>query len=51
VVEDGRAALRPVTLGHRAGLSAEVVSGLREGDVVIVHPANDIEAGERVAPR
>ncbi|HEU4585558.1 MAG TPA: efflux RND transporter periplasmic adaptor subunit, partial [Gemmatimonadaceae bacterium] len=49
VVEDGRAVLRPVTLGARAGLSAEVVAGLREGDVVIVHPANDIEAGVRVA--
>jgi HlyD family secretion protein len=48
VVEDGRAVLRQVTLGHRAGLQAEVVGGLREGDVVIVHPANDVEAGVRV---
>lgn len=48
VVENGRAALRQVTIAHRAGLQAEVVGGLREGDVVIVHPANDIEAGARV---
>jgi HlyD family secretion protein len=50
VVEGGRAALRQVTIGQQAGLVAQVVAGLAEGDVVIVHPANAIEDGVRVAP-
>ena len=34
VIEEGKAARRKVEVGHRSGLTAEVVSGLNEGDRV-----------------
>jgi len=49
--ENGRAVHRTVSIGHRAGLAAEVVSGLPEGSVVIVHPDDRVAAGVRVRPR
>ena len=51
VVEGGRARLRPITVGERNGLQAQVRAGLRPGEQVIVHPADAIEDGDRVAPR
>jgi HlyD family secretion protein len=51
VVEDGRARLRPVEVGQRNGLQAEVVSGLAEGARVIVHPSDSVTDGARVTPR
>lgn len=51
VVEDGIARLRPVKVGHRNGLEAEVLDGLQAGDTVIVHPGDTVRDGERVAPR
>lgn len=50
-VEGGEAELRTVDVGRQTGLSAEIVSGLEEGDVVIVHPPNDLTDGARVQPR
>jgi HlyD family secretion protein len=50
-VESGKAALRPVEIGRRGGLEAEVISGLAEGDEVIVHPSDLVEDGVSVAPR
>jgi HlyD family secretion protein len=50
VVEGGRAVRRSVEVGRQAGLAAQVVSGLREGETVIVHPGNEIEEGARVRP-
>ena len=50
-VESGKAALRPVEIGRRGGLEAEVLSGLAEGDEVIVHPSDLVEDGVSVAPR
>ena len=47
-LEDGAAVRKPVQIGHQTGLMAEVLSGLVEGDEVIVHPANSIEGGTRV---
>lgn len=47
-VEDGRAHLRLVQIGHQDGLVAEVVSGLAEREVVIVHPDPLIKDGSRV---
>ncbi len=49
-VESGRAVLRPVEIGHRNGISAEIISGITEGKEVIVHPGRDVEAGVRVQP-
>ncbi|HEX2207150.1 MAG TPA: HlyD family efflux transporter periplasmic adaptor subunit, partial [Longimicrobium sp.] len=48
VVEGGRAVRRPVAVGRQAGLAAQVVSGLREGETVVVHPGNELEDGVRV---
>lgn len=52
LVRDGnRAAERRVELGRRDERSAEVISGLQEGDEVIVHPADRIADGTLVEPR
>lgn len=51
VVEGGRAALRPVTLGQRNGTAAEIVSGVQPGERVIVHPPDTVSDGVRVAER
>jgi HlyD family secretion protein len=51
VVQDGRARLAPVEIGQRAGLIAEVASGLAPGDQVISHPDDKISDGVRIEPR
>jgi HlyD family secretion protein len=51
VVENNMAVRKNVTLGHRAGLAAQVLGGLTEGDRVIVHPDSAINHGTRVDPR
>lgn len=48
VVENGRAKLREVRIGHRGALEAEVLQGLRPGETVIRHPSNEISQGTRV---
>jgi HlyD family secretion protein len=48
VVEGRRAERRLIETGRQSGLSIEVVSGLNEGDVVIIHPDNALEDGDRV---
>jgi HlyD family secretion protein len=51
VVESGKAKKRDVRVGHRTGLAAEVLSGLKEGDIIVSHPDNSIEDGGRVSRR
>ena len=51
VVADGRAARRPVTLGQRGGLAAQVLDGVRDGETVIARPDDRIAEGVRVAAR
>lgn len=51
VVEDGVARRRRVNVGHQSGLTAQITSGLEEGETVIVHPDNELEAGMRVERR
>jgi HlyD family secretion protein len=51
VVRDGRAQLRDVTIGHMSGLAAQVLQGLEPGDVVVVHPSDQVAAKVRVNPR
>lgn len=48
-VEDGKAALHLVTLGRRNEEFAEVLGGLKEGDTVIMHPADSVTDGVRIA--
>jgi HlyD family secretion protein len=50
-VEDGRARLREVEISRQGGLVAEVVSGLEEGEQVILHPGDSIVDGLRVRSR
>jgi HlyD family secretion protein len=49
--EDGRARQRMITIGQRNNLEAEVLSGLREGERIIVHPSDAVAEGVRIAPR
>lgn len=51
VVEGKRAQQRVVKLGQRNGLVAQILSGVEEGEAVINHPSDEIEAGSRVTPR
>ncbi|GAB4370590.1 MAG: HlyD family efflux transporter periplasmic adaptor subunit [Deltaproteobacteria bacterium] len=51
VVEKGKARLRRVEVGKRNGLQAEVLSGLAEGEPVILHPSTQIRDGTRVRIR
>ncbi|MBM3298441.1 MAG: HlyD family efflux transporter periplasmic adaptor subunit, partial [Deltaproteobacteria bacterium] len=51
VVEENRTRERQVEIGHRTGLTAEIISGLDEGTMVIVHPDDTIREGIRVRPR
>jgi HlyD family secretion protein len=50
-VDGGRARLRPIEVGRRTGLLAEVLTGVEEGESVIVHPSDAIADGVRVAAR
>jgi HlyD family secretion protein len=50
-VEGDRAQQRPVQIGPRSDLLAELQAGLEEGATVILHPTDEIESGKRVAPR
>ena len=50
-VEDGRARLRPLNIGQRTGLRAQVLDGIQAGDQVIIHPDDKIKDGVRVQPR
>lgn len=51
VVEQNRARLRPVKVGRRGALLAELQQGAAEGERVIVHPDREIEDGTRVRLR
>jgi HlyD family secretion protein len=50
VDDTGRARLRPLEIGKRTGLAAQVVEGLVEGDEVITYPSNAVDDGVRVQP-
>ncbi len=51
VVNNNRAELRQIQTGQRNGLTAQVLSGLSEGESVIIHPDDLIKDGIRVKPR
>lgn len=48
VVENGRARLRTVQIGHRNQTEAEVLAGIIAGEVVVLHPPNQLRNGVRV---
>jgi HlyD family secretion protein len=49
VMRDGKAVRTAVEIGQRNAFEAEVTRGLKEGDVVIVHPSDKIVDGVGVA--
>ena len=48
VVREGKAEATRIGIGERNADVAEVVSGLKEGDEVILHPADTIASGTAV---
>jgi HlyD family secretion protein len=51
LVENKRARVHPVVVGHRNGLTAEIVSGLTGSETVIAHPDDTVREGGRVRIR
>jgi len=51
VVQDGKAARRTITLGQRNSLEAEVLSGVQQGERIIVHPSDAVQDAVRVTAR
>jgi len=51
VVKEGRARERRVSVGHQNGLESEILSGLQEGEEVILYPDESIKDGTRVKRR
>ncbi len=50
-VEDGKARLTKVVIGHSDGVSAEVLKGLSDGQQVVLHPPDTVADGKRLSPR
>ncbi len=48
-VRDHKAHEQRITIGHMNDTEAEVLSGMKQGDMVIVHPGNDVIEGVKVA--
>jgi RND family efflux transporter MFP subunit len=48
VVNNNRAELRPITIGHDYGSEVEVVAGLNGDENVVINPPDSIESGEEV---
>ncbi len=48
VVNNGKAELRPITLGHDFGSEVEVVDGLTGDEAVVINPPDSIETGQEV---
>ena len=51
VVEGHRAQLREVKVGQRNGLIAQILDGVKEGDVVVNHPSDEVTDGVRITER
>jgi HlyD family secretion protein len=51
LVEGTIAKLRSVETGKNNGLEAEILSGLKAGDRVLLHPSDKIANGTHIAPR
>jgi HlyD family secretion protein len=50
-VERGRAWATPVEIGQTNGQMAEVLSGVRPGDRVVLHPGQFVSDGDRLRVR
>jgi HlyD family secretion protein len=50
VVEGGRARLREVEIGERGEARTQVISGIEEGETVVLFPPDDLADGTKVRP-
>ena len=50
-VQDGKAVKRDVQVGQRNGLSAQILSGIKAGDRVIVHPDDQVKNKIKITTR
>lgn len=50
-IHEDRAVLKTVTVGQRSGISAEILSGLEEGETIINHPGSNVTDNSRVRSR
>ncbi|MDD4930338.1 MAG: HlyD family efflux transporter periplasmic adaptor subunit [Gallionella sp.] len=50
-LEKGKAVKRRVETGRRSGLEVQVISGIKAGELVIVHPDDRVTDGTRVSAR
>lgn len=50
-VQNGKAQITEIEIGHSNGSEAEIVSGLADGDQVILYPGNQVVDGARVKKR
>jgi len=51
VIEDERAIRREVDVGQRNGLTAQILAGIEDGEMVINHPSDAVEDGRSVMQR
>ena len=51
VIEHGRAMLRDIQPGRQNGRTIQILSGLTEGDRVVLHPSDRLSSGLRVIER
>lgn len=51
VLEDGRARQRLIQLGARNMEKAQVIAGLEPGELVVLHPSDQVQDGKRVSSR
>ena len=50
-VKEGVVHKQPVKVGRQNGLEAEILTGLAEGDQIVLHPSDQIEVGVKVKQR
>jgi HlyD family secretion protein len=49
-LEGGHAHLRTVTMGRSSGTETQILSGLKEGEEVVIYPGDRVRDGDRVRP-
>lgn len=48
-VEQGRARMRHIRIGHRNDEATEILSGLEDGEMLVKHPPNELSDGARIS--
>jgi len=51
VIEGQYAKRRVINVGKRNGLTAEILDGIKEGELIINHPNDDVDNDTRIKPR